>query len=48
MQLMSAMGPGVFGLLFDWSGSYRLPLAIAALMNLIAAAIVLRGRKKSD
>jgi MFS family permease len=48
MQLMSAMGPGVFGLLFDWSGSYRLPLAIAALMNLISAAIVLRGRKKSD
>jgi len=46
MQLMSAMGPGVFGLLFDWSGNYRLPLAIASLMNLIAAAIVLRGRKK--
>ena len=46
MQLMSAMGPGVFGVLFDWSGSYRLPLAIASLMNLIAAAIVLRGRKK--
>ena len=46
MQLMSAMGPGVFGLLFDWSGNYRLPLAIASLMNLIAAVIVLRGRKK--
>ena len=46
MQLMSAMVPGVFGLLFDWSGNYRLPLAIASLMTLIAAVIVLRGRKK--
>jgi MFS family permease len=43
MQLMSAMGPAFFGLLYDLSGGYRLPLGLAALLNVFAAAIILLG-----
>ena len=42
MQLVSALGPGFFGLLFDLSGSYRLPLAIAVLMNIAAALMIVQ------
>ncbi len=43
MQLMSAMGPAFFGLLYDLSGGYRLPLGLAALINVFAAVIILLG-----
>ena len=43
MQLMSAMGPAFFGLLYDLSGGYRLPLGLAALLNVFAAVIILLG-----
>lgn len=48
MQVMSAMGPAFFGLLRDLSGSYQLPLALAAAMNFAAAIIVMAGRKESS
>jgi MFS family permease len=44
-QLMSAMGPAFFGLLYDLSGSYRLPLGLAALLNIIAAIVIMIGRQ---
>lgn len=44
MQIMSAMGPGFFGVLYDLNNSYDLPLILAALLNLLAAAIILSGR----
>ncbi len=47
MQLMSAMGPAFFGMLYDLSGGYRLPLGLAALLNILAAIIILIGRKKT-
>ena len=46
MQLMSAMGPAFFGMLYDLSGGYRLPLGLAALLNILAAIIILIGRAK--
>lgn len=46
MQIMSAMGPAFFGLMRDASGSYQLPLGLAAGMNFIAALIVMSGRIK--
>ena len=46
MQIMSAMGPAFFGLMRDASGSYQLPLALAAGMNFFAALIVMSGRAK--
>lgn len=44
MQLMSALGPAFFGFLFDLSGGYQLPLGLAAGLNVLAAAFVMRGR----
>lgn len=42
--LALAAGPAVFGLLHDAGGGYRLPLAVAAGLDAIAAVIVLRWR----
>ena len=47
MQSMSAMGPAFFGLIRDSSGSYQLPLALACIMNIIAAIVVMSGRNKA-
>lgn len=47
MQLMSAMGPAFFGMLYDLSGGYRLPLGLAALLNIFAAIVILIGRSKA-
>ena len=44
MQIMSAMGPAFFGVLYDLSGGYQLPLGLAAGLNFFAAAFILRGR----
>ena len=46
IQIMSAMGPAFFGVLHDVSGSYQLPLGLAALLNIVAATVILAGRKK--
>jgi len=44
MQIMSAMGPAFFGVLYDLSGGYKLPLGLAAGLNFFAAAVIMRGR----
>jgi hypothetical protein len=46
IQIMSAMGPAFFGVLHDISGSYQLPLGLAALLNILAATVIMAGRKK--
>lgn len=46
IQLVTALGPGFYGLLHDLSGSYREPLLVAAAMDVIAAIVILRGRQK--
>ena len=43
IQLAAAMGPSVYGLLHDAFGGYRLPLLLAAALDLVAACVVLSG-----
>lgn len=43
IQLTAAMGPSVYGLLYDAFGGYRLPLLLAAALDLVAACVVLSG-----
>jgi predicted MFS family arabinose efflux permease len=40
-----AFGPAVFGLLYEATGGYLLPFALAAVVDAIAAIILLGGRK---
>jgi MFS family permease len=42
----SALGPAMFGWLYDYFGGYREALVIAAVLDLIAAAIVYAGRPR--
>jgi MFS family permease len=44
IQLVTGIGPGLYGLLRDASGSYREPLLVAAMLDMIAAIVILRGR----
>jgi len=44
MQLMSSIGPAFFGVLYDLSAGYQLPLGLAAGLNFFAATVILRGR----
>jgi MFS family permease len=44
IQLVTALGPGCYGLLQDAFGRYCEPLLIAAATDLIAAIVILRGR----
>lgn len=46
MQSLSALGPAFFGLLHDQTGTYRLPIALAALCMLGGAILITRF--KSD
>jgi MFS family permease len=46
IQLVTAIGPGFYGVLHDSSGSYREPLLVAATVDVIAAIVILRGRQK--
>jgi MFS family permease len=41
-----AFGPGAFGLLYDATGDYVLPFALAAIADLLAALALLAGRTK--
>jgi MFS family permease len=43
IQLVTALGPGLYGLLHD--ASYREPLLLAAAMDMIAAIVILGGRR---
>jgi MFS family permease len=40
IQLTAALGPSLFGLLHDVSGSYRLPLLIGAMLDIVAATTI--------
>jgi cyanate permease len=44
-QIVRVVGPAFFGVLHDLSGSYQLPLGLAALLNIVAAAVIMSGRK---
>jgi MFS family permease len=43
IQLAAAMGPSVYGLLYDAFGGYRMPLLLAAALDVVAAFIVVSG-----
>ena len=45
-QFTFAFGPAILGVLRDWSGSYRTSFLFCILLQGIAAAIVLLGRKR--
>ncbi|MEW6767082.1 MAG: MFS transporter [Pseudomonadota bacterium] len=45
-QFTYAFGPGLVGLLRDWSGSYTVPFSLCMALELIAAAVVLIRAKK--
>lgn len=45
-QFTYAFGPGLIGLLRDWSGSYTMPFYLCMTLELIAAAAVLIRAKK--
>lgn len=44
MQLLSSVGPAFFGVLYDFSAGYQLPLSLAAGLNFFAAAVIMHGR----
>ena len=44
VQLMTSLGPGFYGVLHDLFGGYGPPLAIAAAIDVVAAALVWLGR----
>lgn len=46
IQLTTALGPSFYGLLYDAFGSYHNALIMAAVLDLVAATIVLLGRRK--
>lgn len=45
IQVATALGPSFYGVLREMSGSYQLPLLIAAGLDVIAAIVVWSGRK---
>ncbi len=45
MQLISALGPAIFGLMHDQTGSYSLAIALAAGLMLIGAVLIVAGCK---
>ena len=47
IQLGAAIGPSFYGLLHDWSGSYRLPLLLVAVLDIAASVVLLSGQPKS-
>lgn len=44
MQLLTASGPAIFGLLHDRTGSYVVPLVMASLLMVMGSLIVARGQ----
>lgn len=43
--LSTAIGPSFYGVLFDLSGSYKLPMLMAAALNCAAAVVILAGQR---
>jgi cyanate permease len=46
IQLMTALGPSFYGLLYDGFGSYGPALMIAAVLDIAAAMIAILGHRK--
>lgn len=46
VQLAAAAGPGLYGVLHDASGGYGAPLAAAAALDVLAAALVVLGGRR--
>jgi MFS family permease len=44
VQLAAAMGPGFYGVVYDWFGGYRESLFVAAAIDIIAAIVIRTGR----
>ena len=46
-QVTYAFGPGVVGVLRDWSGGYAMPFYLCIALEVMAAALIMvRGRPK--
>ncbi|MBN9491446.1 MAG: MFS transporter [Alphaproteobacteria bacterium] len=45
IQFATALGPSFYGLLHDLSGGYRMPLLLAAALDIIACAVILTGSR---
>jgi len=45
-QAVFAFAPGLFGLMRDVSGDYTISFTTAAIVQILAAAVVLIGRRK--
>jgi len=43
IQLVAALGPSFYGLLCDMFGSYRIALMLAAVLDILAAAVIFAG-----
>jgi predicted MFS family arabinose efflux permease len=46
IQLVTALGPGFYGLLHDAYGGYAVPLLSASALDILAAAVVVSGRQQ--
>jgi MFS family permease len=47
IQLVTALGPSFYGLLHDAFGSYGAALAMAAALDILAAAVAMLGRRRT-
>jgi cyanate permease len=46
IQLATALGPSFYGLLHDAYGGYKVPLLLAAAMDVVASVVILAGRSR--
>jgi MFS family permease len=47
-QFTFAFGPGLLGLIRDWSGSYSAALALCVVCEVVAAIVIVMGRRRRD
>lgn len=45
-QFTFAFGPGLLGLIRDWSGSYSAALTLCVVCELVAAIVIVMGRRR--
>ncbi len=46
IQLATALGPSFYGLLHDACGGYKVPLLLAAALDVVASVVILAGRSR--
>jgi predicted MFS family arabinose efflux permease len=46
IQLVTALGPGFYGVLHDACGGYRVPLLLATALDVMAAVVVIVSRRQ--